>query len=310
MKTMKQSKHFSFTLNNPTEDPEPWIENFFEKEKPQYVCIGLEVAPTTGTPHFQGYVQFKKKRRYGKLATTYNATFDDSRGTDQHNYNYCSKDGNFHERGERVTISHGGKRTSGNTIAEVCIDIRDEIIAKRPRLEILHDYPHLGKHIDNLCELRPHRTEPPKVLYIWGATGSGKTTNILRAIKDSELDYYLKKPNSKWWFSYDNEPVALLEEFHSCFALSEFLQLCDGSKCYVEDKGKKLVFDSPFIILVSNRGPHEQYAKMKEDHRPSWDAYMRRVEHSFCTDSIGRCDVNPNPYEVIYRTVVDFLAVD
>lgn len=301
------SKHFCFTLNNPTEDPEVWIDNFLEKENPTYICIGLESA-TTGTPHFQGYVQFSARRRFQKLAKKYKASFFAAKGTDQHNVDYCSKEGNFHERGERVDLSHGGKRTAGDTIAEACANIRDDYINKRPKMEILHDYPHLSKHVDSLTKFRPNRTTAPKVLYIYGTTGHGKSYNTRRACEDMGLSMYWKPSGDKWWPNYDNEDVVILEEFTSCFTLSTFLQLCDAQPHEVQFKGGWHKFDSPYIIILTNTDPEEQYPNQKRDAPKKWDAYMRRVNNNFCTDSIGRCDVNPCVRDVIYSTVVDFLT--
>jgi len=49
-----------FTLNNYTEDD---IDRLCDMDPDKaFVVIGLEVAPTTGTPHLQGYFQFKDNR--------------------------------------------------------------------------------------------------------------------------------------------------------------------------------------------------------------------------------------------------------
>ena len=49
-----------FTLNNYTEDD---IDRLCDMDPDKaLVVIGLEVAPTTGTPHLQGYFQFRDNR--------------------------------------------------------------------------------------------------------------------------------------------------------------------------------------------------------------------------------------------------------
>lgn len=304
---MKLGKHFRFTVNNPTDEPEKWIDTFFENEKPNYVIIGEEVAPTTGTPHYQGYCQFPKRRRFAAMSTKYNCTFLGADATDEANFKYCSKEGKTHERGERVSISHGGKRTSGPSIQESCIDIKDSFIAKKSRMDILSEYPHLSKHVDSLQQFRPDRTTAPKVLYIWGTTGHGKTTNTRRAIEKLGLSSYWKPSSNKWWPGYDNQEVVILEEFSSCFNCSTFLQLCDQTPTKVEFKGGFAQFDSPYIIILSNVAPEDQYPKVKEDIPTRHEAYLRRVTNSFCTNSVGRCDVKSDVREVIFDTVLEFL---
>ena len=53
-----------FTCNN-------WSEDHIEKLKAlphvRYCCFGKEFAPTTGTPHLQGYIQFSTKVRLNSL---------------------------------------------------------------------------------------------------------------------------------------------------------------------------------------------------------------------------------------------------
>lgn len=53
----KQSLNWVFTLNNPTQ-----LLVFDDKEV-RYLVYQKERAPTTGTLHFQGFIQFSSKRR-------------------------------------------------------------------------------------------------------------------------------------------------------------------------------------------------------------------------------------------------------
>jgi len=58
------SQHWCFTLNNPSVGDEERLLNLVDAS---YVIFGREKAPTTGTPHLQGYVSFKKQHRMNKV---------------------------------------------------------------------------------------------------------------------------------------------------------------------------------------------------------------------------------------------------
>lgn len=49
--------HWCFTVNNYRRED---IKNLLESEHLDYVIIGEETAPETGTPHLQGYLKFPK----------------------------------------------------------------------------------------------------------------------------------------------------------------------------------------------------------------------------------------------------------
>lgn len=57
-----QATRWVFTLNNPTPVEETNIKKSVEGDyRIRYLIFGHELAPTTGTPHLQGYVEFSKK---------------------------------------------------------------------------------------------------------------------------------------------------------------------------------------------------------------------------------------------------------
>lgn len=55
-KNKSQVRNWIFTINNYTSEP------VFHTDM-KYLIYGFEIAPTTGTPHLQGYVQFEKVKR-------------------------------------------------------------------------------------------------------------------------------------------------------------------------------------------------------------------------------------------------------
>lgn len=87
----KRVRRFCFTINNYTDDTTP----VFDDKKIAYLIFGKEVAPTTGTPHLQGYIELKNPHtikglhKYLKGFST--ASFRIANGTSSQNITYCSK---------------------------------------------------------------------------------------------------------------------------------------------------------------------------------------------------------------------------
>ncbi len=83
-----------FTLNNPEPDEKETLVNELVKMDLGFI-IGDEIGES-GTPHLQGYIEFKKQIYLtGLKKLNDHAHWEAARGDRQQNINYCSKDGNF-----------------------------------------------------------------------------------------------------------------------------------------------------------------------------------------------------------------------
>lgn len=92
-----------FTLNNYTVDEYDGLLGLYP-ENVEYIIIGKEIATTTGTPHLQGYFKLTERKRFNQvkdLCNTVRISLYACKGTAQQNIDYCSKDGDFEERGAR-----------------------------------------------------------------------------------------------------------------------------------------------------------------------------------------------------------------
>jgi len=88
-KRVNPAKRWCFTLNNYTDIDIGAIKDMY-KAFARYGVYGLEVG-TKGTPHVQGYVEFKKKVRPIGLLTK-KVHWELARGKRWHNVQYCTKD--------------------------------------------------------------------------------------------------------------------------------------------------------------------------------------------------------------------------
>lgn len=142
------SSRYCFTLNNYTDDEYVAMDTW---PNVVYLIVGKEVAPDTGTPHLQGYVVLKKDQRVSAMKKlNARAHWEKANGSTEHNFTYCSKDGDYKEIGvkplsTKAVSSIGGsvqKRKydefkeavkEGRTDAEL-MDAHMDIMSKYPRL--------------------------------------------------------------------------------------------------------------------------------------------------------------------------------
>lgn len=88
------SKYWRFTWNNYTKAGVKELIKKFKNKGCLYI-FGYEVAPTTGTPHLQGYIESPKKIRPIETFGTKEITWLKATKGRQSNIDYCSKDGNI-----------------------------------------------------------------------------------------------------------------------------------------------------------------------------------------------------------------------
>lgn len=90
-----RSRRWCFTLNNYTDKEYSDIKYFMLHKKHSSFIIGKEVG-SKGTPHLQGYVNFKNAVAFDTLKKVCKGLhLEKAKGNDKANFDYCSKEGNF-----------------------------------------------------------------------------------------------------------------------------------------------------------------------------------------------------------------------
>lgn len=92
-KQISPAKRWVFTMNN---YPADWRSSIVPtlREVGDFIA-GEEIAPKTGTPHLQGYMEFHTKVRALSAVKIPGIHWDKAKGGRKSNIRYCSKDGNF-----------------------------------------------------------------------------------------------------------------------------------------------------------------------------------------------------------------------
>jgi len=259
-----------FTLPNYDDDDISKLREF----NCRYLVYGKEVAPTTGTPHLQGYVYFTHSKSLRTLKRYFpRAHFEPAIASPEQNRDYCVKDGDWFERGE-IPRCRGNGGDNQRARWERMRDLVKQgsmhsIAEEEPKIWIMH-YKTL-KTIE-----RDHMIAPPNTVdvcgeWYYGEPGAGKSHHV----RELYPNYYDKLLN-KWWDGYQNEMVVLLDDFdknHSKLG-SHLKRWADKYHFKAEVKGGAMNIRPVKIVVTSNYSPNDIWA----DDPPLLAAIRRRFK--------------------------------
>lgn len=249
---VKKARAYVFTFNNYTQEDESRIQSIDCK----YCCYGRETAPTTGTPHLQGYIYFANPRAKRGVERSIGGEarlwIEEARGDSLNNYDYSTKDdSSYFEKGTRPQTSaevgaaekerwkQARKAAMDGRYSDIPDDlyIRYQASFKRMRKE---DGP---KPVD--LDERPYYG-----IWIYGPPRTGKS----HMARTEYAPIYLKDLN-KWWDGYQEEDNVLIDEFGPAHAqyLTDFMKKwVDRWTFSAETKGSRTVIRPKLIIVTSN----------------------------------------------------------
>lgn len=208
----ERSRGWVFTWNNYTPEDEQAIQAI----KCQYLCYGREVAPTTGTPHLQGYVYFEEAKVFGPVrALLPKAWIDRQRAEDPAcAYEYCQKsDANYFEKGTRPkSPKQKGQqekdRWAGymDSVRQKRLrDIPPEVLCKNLR-GIQYAVAQVRQEERDLSDL-----EELDNFWVYGPQGTGKSSFVMDQFQPEDL--YLKDAGDERWDCYQNEDDVMIDDY-------------------------------------------------------------------------------------------------
>ena len=179
---------------------------------------------------------------------------------------------NFHEYGERP-MDNGVHRMEDvlelNSVTEVMETMPDT-------------YVHFRKGIIDLMENKKSKNryfKPPKVIWIFGPTGTGKTREAFEA-GAVNVTY-----NNGFFSDWGDARVICIEELRGEIPYKELLKILDGYHNYysVNIKGGSKFIDLDAIYITSPLNPREAYPRQNEK-TDSIDQLLRRITELKCTN--------------------------
>lgn len=222
--------------------------DFKSIEDVQFVRWQRERCPNSGKEHLQWALQFKRRKRVDKVLKLLSGCHVERARDFEACLRYVSKsesrvDGPW-EFGSRGTGSG-----SLDVTAYLC---------NRSVKGLLLDVPSLWRSVRSLQTVRgmmmKARSERTGLVYLWGATGAGKTFMMNRFSKYMDVFWYNQ---SGWWCGYDQQPIVVVDEFHGQMDARFILKLGDYTPLSVPIKGGMVQFDSILVVFLSNLDPEK-----------------------------------------------------
>lgn len=244
---MSRHRSWCFTINNFTESDWFSVKYLFRTAK--FGICGEECGKETHTPHLQGYVNLttalslialKKILPRAKLIV--------AMGNDQHNFDYCSKEGkNIYQVGE-PSVGQGAR----TDISELTNKIRNQEITME---DIMFDYPDLYLRYSRSLEKMfnasmKERNTSPEVHWRWGLAGTGKTRYCI----EKHPSHYIKD-GTPWWDNYTQEEAIIIDDFDNNIPYRTLLRLLDRNKFQGQVKGSYVQVNSPYIYITCEYPP-------------------------------------------------------
>lgn len=286
-------RNYCFTWNNyqNAETAKIALQNM----SPSYCIYGFEIAPTTGTPHLQGYMEFDtawdiktlQKMRPG-------VHWSPRKGTQKQAVDYCKKDNNYVEWG---TPKKQGERRDLN-------EIRDAIVEGASMYDIatnhFGDFMRYHKGFEKFQYLHIAQEMATKIReiecqYWWGPTRSGKTRAAWELLK---APYILNEGNTGfWWTGYMNQENILIDDFRGTTPLHILLRWLDRYPVQVPCHGGYHWLCAKKIIITSNVPLESLYRNCDEESRKALRARFAEIRY-IGTEVSGNNDTHFfNPFE-------------
>lgn len=276
-------RRWVFTENNPNPDTpvscKQSLLDRWDSSKITYFVVQLE-AGEQGTPHFQGFIQFKDVQAFSKLKEWRpRAHFAIARGSAAENEEYCTKPDGQLIGPERIGTppKPPGDKSKFHQAVE-------SIQQGQGLRTIAQEYPaeftryHKGfkelKHQLHPLAARDFKTE---CWLFYGEAGTGKSASAFEFAKSLGSWYRLQPGNSGIWAEdYAGEDTCIIDEYKGNIQLGVFKELLDRYRFGLEVKGgSRINFCSKRIIVTSNLHWNDWYKNCSDEERK---AVGRRFE--------------------------------
>jgi len=241
---MARHRNFCFTFNNYPDTV--LVDNVVCK----YIAYSKEVAPTTGTPHLQGYITFATVKTLNQVKSLLPGCHVSVMiGSITQNDVYISKAATMVERGEKP-ISNDNKGR-----AEAMRWQRARNLAKEGKLDEI-DADIFVRYYSTLKRIRTdYQTKPSPInvsaYWIYGLTGTGKSHAVETAFPDC---YKKNMDDPKWYDSYSGEDVIYLEDIDKYQVKwgGPLKRLADKWPMLASIKGSMLYIRPKIVVVTSN----------------------------------------------------------
>ena len=288
-----QRNAYQLTINNPLDYgfdhltiKKTLVENFTTL---RYFCMADEIGKE-GTPHTHLYVYFNSRVRFSTVKKNFpSAHIEPAHGNIQSNISYIKKTGKWEGTDKAETRVDGTFEewgtvpTQKGTRADM-EELYELIKAGYSNAEILamnNDYILNIERLDRvrtellIDKFKNTRRTDLKVIYISGATGTGKTRGILD--KHGDGNVYRVNDYEHPFDGYSCQNILAFDEFRSQLRLSDMLNYCDIYPIQLPARYANKFACYETVYIISNWSLEDQYKEVQKDNPESWKAFLRRI---------------------------------
>lgn len=236
------SKYWCLTLNNYT--PEEGVA--MDSWPTSYLVVGKEVGES-GTAHIQGYFIFSKSMRLSACKKLNpRAHWEVAKGSPAQNREYCSKEGDYYEKGSLPASKGSGNQIRWDLAKAAAMEGRLHDVPDELYVRFYKTLKEIAK--DNM--VKPDALPSVCGLWIYGTTGTGKSHAVIHAYPNRYI-----KSNKIWWDGYQGEDVVHMDELsphHSQWIAPYLLKWADKWPFDAEVKGGAMQIRPKRLIITSN----------------------------------------------------------
>lgn len=272
---------YVFTLNNWTQTEYTLLTSTAVTALMKWMVVAKETG-VNNTPHLQGafilitQTAFSTVKRLGGFGR---AHLEMMRGSPQDSLAYCSKQdsapfvyGILPTPGKRNDLKEvASKIIGGAKITDLTTEVDDAVcvIKFHKGLTILRSL------------VRPPRSGPPKVFWIHGETGVGKTRCCFEW-GNRMGDVWISSGGLRWFDGYDGQETVIFDDFRTKGVQFSFLlRILDRYPMSVEFKGGFVGWNPKYIFITAPEHPQVMFSQRKAHIPEDYRQLERRISHIF-----------------------------
>lgn len=275
-----------------------------------YGVFGYELAPTTGTPHLQGYIRFKSPRHPSalhKLKGFARATFLYCEKPEIANARYCKKKESkdpgmpnpweeFHPENLDTPDTAPNKqriRAAAEAVRDRGFAAIEELVKTDPDIYMRN---HKGLiALAQACLPKRQMDEMPKCVYAWGEAGSGKSTFIHKLAEEEAAatgkSVWYWGSEFPWVDGYAGEEIIVIDDFRDrdfkgqAVPINFMTRIVDKFPFKTQTKGGACQWNGRSFYMSSVMHPGDLWGASKMD---PVQQMLRRITE------LWHCNKNPD----------------
>lgn len=276
-----EARSWCFTLNNPRITADELVA-LLEPLEVRYLVFQKEVGDSL-TPHFQGYLVLKTKKRLSPLTKAilpHSAHWSVAKAGAGKNRDYCTKIpriGEFTEVGEFPEKQQGARTDLTELHTKLSLGLTNKDYSNE-HFETFCRYPNLVSNF-NIAQIEP-REDGCEIacMLIIGPPGTGKSRAAADIARKLGLGDAYRHSTGKWFDGYRGERIIILDDFRgSCLSFTDFKRLVDRYALRVQVKGTTCAMAATHFIITTNVEPGLWWKEEVTGGHDNDSAIIRRI---------------------------------